>query len=507
MNHQAEQRVDGFLDSLNTFLSPDPLDAVGLQETGEPESNVVLFPSHLPAHDDAIALSSTPPIPAVHLPPTPALLAAASPPSLNLDQSLEALLAMIAPDHSRSETVSALRQVVDLLSDDTVAATATKAELQQLHQLYDDLQTQLNHLQAQIDPVQVQPSSDTAIAPDPTTPPPEASTIESSASDEIAPEATPPAAVTLPPDPSHTDPEPASSSQEGKRDRDRASKSASNKPRIAWPGVILAGLTLLTWGGYHYLTRHQRQLQQQLEQAVTTDPDLSLYRLQANVQGNSIILKGTVPDRSVRQQLTDLSQHLAPNHQIRNEIIVMDSPVMTAVQQTAATLNALEANTIQAQFEAGHVTLIGTTPSPENRDIIQARFQELTGVLTVDNQITVQPLSIPTRLYFGQNSATVPTVDRDAKLLPIRDVLQRHPHLTVNIVGYAHASETNPQQVAQSRAQAVQTLLEDYGIDRRRLLVTAGTSLPPNVQAEQDRWLHRTVVFEWASPDATAATP
>jgi outer membrane protein OmpA-like peptidoglycan-associated protein len=421
---------------------------------------------------------------------------------------------MIAPDHSRSETVSALRQVVDLLSDETVAETATKAELQQLHQLYDDLQTQLNHLQAQItpDPVQAQTSSDVAIAPEPEKLPAEASTPEVAPVEAIAPEpaASPLIASSEPDDDTASTAAAAalaSASSSQQEDSDRAPKSESDKPRIFWPGLILASLTLLSWGSYQYLTRHQRQLQQQLHQAVTTDPNLSLYRLNADVQGNSIILRGTVPDRAVHAQLTHLSQTLAPNHQIRDEMIVVDSPVIAAVQQTAATLNGLEANDIQAEFEAGHVTLTGTTSSSQNQTLIQERFQELTGVLTVDNQITVQPLSIATRLYFGQNSATVQTVDYDAKLLPLKKLLQRHPQLAVQIVGYAHTSETNPPQVAQSRAQTVQTRLEDYGIDRRRLQVAVGTGFPPNVQENQDRWLHRTVVFEWVAPDSTAATP
>ena len=70
--------------------------------------------------------------------------------------------------------------------------------------------------------------------------------------------------------------------------------------------------------------------------------------------------------------------------------------------------------------------------------------------------------------------------------------------LQLKIIGHSHREETSSgsRDLALERAQAVQTILEDIGIDRRRTIALSRPGSPPDVAPNQPRWFSRCVLFE-----------
>ncbi len=449
-------------------------------------------------------------------PEPPALPPAPHPHPVNLpalDATLEALVKLIAPEHSQGETLGALQQVVTVLNAEAGAALATQADVARLTADYEDLQGQVAALQTpapSLTPLVASPGPTDS----PTVPP-----MERATPPQPEPEMAPPALaipsaipdpdpptviVTATPDPLELTPNlEALTACEANRETPETAPAPPRRrfalTRRQGIGLLAIALTLGALVGYVQWIRPQRHLITQLESALAADPNLSLYRILPEVQGRRVILRGTVPHRELRQEIQTLINGLAPNYQIEDQLIVVDGPVIAAVNRLAATFNSLPGTLLTAQFHGGQVILTGTTAAIETEAMIVQRFEAIPGVMAVENFLRVQPLSLPTRFYFGHNKATVEPVDIKAKVIPVKNFLQQYPHLRVEIRGYSHGSEEGGDRLALQRAGAVQTLLEDYGIDRRRLAVVRTGGSPANVTPDQDRWLHRTVAFNLLS--------
>lgn len=140
------------------------------------------------------------------------------------------------------------------------------------------------------------------------------------------------------------------------------------------------------------------------------------------------------------------------------------------------------------------VVLRGWVSRAVDRENIGQLFAQIPEIGSVTNQIKVKSPEITTQIYFYGNSATVTPRDISTKLLAVKQTLEQFPSIQVQILGYAAVTE--PLSLAQERAEAVQNILADQGIDRRRLLIAAQSDFPPGVTADQDDWLSRCVVFE-----------
>jgi outer membrane protein OmpA-like peptidoglycan-associated protein len=271
-----------------------------------------------------------------------------------------------------------------------------------------------------------------------------------------------------------------------------------------WHPVLIALLmlvaTLVPWGIYRMMTRTQRLLENRIDHTFTADPQLAVYRLDASIWRNTVTLTGTLPSRDLRDHAQQLASAIAPQFNLKDEIIVVDAQTEQEVGQLMNTFNQMDGVDIRAHFEQGTVLLTGRTIYPDGATQLGEAFRQISGVTSVENLVEVEPLAIATRLYFGQNSATIPESDYTAKLMPLENSLVQHPQWQVRIVGFAHPSEENPAALAEQRAQAVQTTLEDQGLDRARFRLDSRTTNPPGVNPGSDRWLHRCVIFEVIQP-------
>lgn len=266
--------------------------------------------------------------------------------------------------------------------------------------------------------------------------------------------------------------------------------------KMALLGLGVSTIVGITWGVYRVLLYPHQALETQLSQAFAADPELALYRLEAQVQRDGVALSGTLPNHQLRDRVRAVVVQQAPNRALNDQIIVVDAAVAQSVQQMSQTLNQTAGIAVEATFSAGIVALRGTAASRQEVERIARTFGQMPGVETVANQLRVQPLSIPTRIYFGQNSAQMQPMDAPRKIVPLAAYLKAHPHLQIQIVGYGHTSEANATAIAQTRAQAVQTALENHGVDRRRLQLSTSTHNPPGMAKGGERWLGRCVVFE-----------
>jgi outer membrane protein OmpA-like peptidoglycan-associated protein len=140
---------------------------------------------------------------------------------------------------------------------------------------------------------------------------------------------------------------------------------------------------------------------------------------------------------------------------------------------------------------------------PEDVENIIAAYEQIDGVESINSQLTIEPFPIATRLYFNLKSAEIIERDLEEKIRLMAQYLKQYPQLQVKLVGYKDRREKGQyKQIGLKRSQAVQTALESYGIDRRRIETSQASGIPPGVSKNQPQWLNRTVMIEIIKNDS-----
>ncbi|SKB15223.1 conserved hypothetical protein [Planktothrix sp. PCC 11201] len=268
-------------------------------------------------------------------------------------------------------------------------------------------------------------------------------------------------------------------------------------------GSVLLSLILIPWGIYQYRQHNFRQLETTLITALGVEPELSIYTFKVKAQDQTLVLEGKVPTARLKDKVEKIAQQTAPNFQINNRIIAVKVPpdpikVATEVKQMATIMNQISGISISAHYQNFQVNLKGKVIKSEDIQKITQAFKKIEGVDSVIANLTVQPLPIATRIYFNFGSAELVLKDIRGKLVPLAQYLKRYPDLKLQIIGYSHEQEKSRKHpdLALERAQTIQNVLEDLGIDRRRIETVGKIERPEGVDLNQEVWLSQTVLFE-----------
>jgi outer membrane protein OmpA-like peptidoglycan-associated protein len=268
-------------------------------------------------------------------------------------------------------------------------------------------------------------------------------------------------------------------------------------------GSVVLSLILIPWGIHQYREHNLRQLETRLTTTLGAEPELSIYTLKVKAQGKTLALEGKVPSARLKDKIGKIAQQIAPNFQINNRIIAVKVPpdpikVAAEVKQMVTIMNQISGTSISANYQNSQVGLTGKVIQSEDIEKITQAFKKIEGVDSVIANLTVQPLPISTRIYFNFGSAELVLKDIRGKLVPLAQYLKRYPDLKLTIIGYSHEQEKSRKhpKLALERAQTIQNVLEDLGIDRRRIETVGKIERPEGVDPNQELWLSQTVLFE-----------
>lgn len=74
--------------------------------------------------------------------------------------------------------------------------------------------------------------------------------------------------------------------------------------------------------GQHALTREERELLDRVRAAVSADTTLELGAVELEIDGHTIVLKGSVPGPSTKVRIEDLAGAVAGVEQVDNQLVV-----------------------------------------------------------------------------------------------------------------------------------------------------------------------------------------
>ena len=269
--------------------------------------------------------------------------------------------------------------------------------------------------------------------------------------------------------------------------------------------LLILSFTLLSviaipWGILQYRSAHIRSVEEKIELALASTPELSVYRLSVRASQGKLKITGRVPNQWLRIKAEQIAT-AATTWSVENQIISVDVPAdpilaKAEVERVTKILNQISGTVISANFIKDKVTVKGyVREAGDNKKIIEA-FEQIPGVKFVSIALEVKPLKLGVRIYFSPNSSTLPkNVGR--KITKVKLFLKQHPTSKLKIIGYSKPLHNqSAKKIALRRAQTVEQLLIQQGIPPSRLQVMGKVSLPPGVESSQFSWMRRCVIFE-----------
>nr|WP_322658055.1 BON domain-containing protein [Dendronalium sp. ChiSLP03b]MDZ8204344.1 BON domain-containing protein [Dendronalium sp. ChiSLP03b] len=268
-------------------------------------------------------------------------------------------------------------------------------------------------------------------------------------------------------------------------------------------GLTVISTILIPWSIWQYHSGVIHSTENQTLLALTSVPELAVYRLTVEVEHNKLKLTGRLPNQLLRQKAEQIVKLSSPNWLIDNQIILVEvppDPVLAAaeVKRVTAVLNQTNGTDISAQYIAGKVAVEGTINQIADAHNIVHAFEQIPGVKSVSSAVRVQPLQIEVRFYFQPDSASLMKADLEYKVQQVKFFLNQHPSKHLKIIGYSYdpTGAIASQKMALMRAKAVQQALIQLGVNSSHLHVIGRTNLPPGIDVTRPLWLSRCVILE-----------
>lgn len=284
-------------------------------------------------------------------------------------------------------------------------------------------------------------------------------------------------------------------------------KSTNKPPLLLIVGLAALGLIGVTSGIYEYRSGVAGKLEADIGLALQSAPELSVYRLTADVTDEVVQLSGRVPNQKLRSRAETIAQQAVPTFRLDNQIIAVEvppDPVLAEadVKRTVDLLNKVESIDISARYVGGKVAVKGSVVRGTDAQKITEAFEKIPGVKSVTNTVRVV-IELPSKvmeisIYFDAGAAILNPKEVTQKLNKVKELMQENSANNFRVIGYSDF-KSNPgenQKLALSRARNVKAALVKQGIDGNRIQIAATKGRPKGVDANQPLSLSRVVTFE-----------
>lgn len=277
--------------------------------------------------------------------------------------------------------------------------------------------------------------------------------------------------------------------------------SAKKSPKtLLFMGLGLLTLIALPIGFWQYQSHREQQLEAQVLEALASTPELAVYKLNVEANGDRLQLSGKLPNQYLRNRALQVASE-ATNTQIaianiNNNIHAVNVPpdpelVAIEVQRLTKALNYTQGVNIQTQFKNGQVTITGQIEQPRMMPKITQTFAKVSGITTVSNATTILNPQLATRIYFPFGITDLQPNDVE-KLIEVQAFLEMYPDYNIKILAKNDniGDRTINNQLGIKRAQNIREALIRRGVKAQRLQVSGIMDIAIQQSSDQMlRWV------------------
>ncbi|GBO56814.1 hypothetical protein APA_5149 [Pseudanabaena sp. lw0831] len=284
---------------------------------------------------------------------------------------------------------------------------------------------------------------------------------------------------------------------------EQAKKSKQSPKTLIFMSLAIFALIFVPIGIFQYQANRDRQLEAKVLEAFASTPELAVYRLNVNADGDRLKLTGKLPnqylrDRALQVAIVSTKSEIA-NSKINNNIYTVNMPpdpelVAIEVQRLTKALNYTQGVNIQSQFKDGQVTITGQIEQPSMIPKITQAFTQIAGITIVSNGATILTPKLSTRIYFPLWVTTLEPTDTE-KLIEVQSFLDLYPDYNIKIFVKNDniGDRAINSQLGMKRAQTVRDALLQRGVNAKRLHISGIIDI--SIQQPSDQML-RWVEFQ-----------
>ncbi|MBD2189561.1 BON domain-containing protein [Pseudanabaena mucicola] len=280
--------------------------------------------------------------------------------------------------------------------------------------------------------------------------------------------------------------------------------SAKKSPKtLLFMSLGLLTLIALPIGFWQYQSHREQRLEAQVLEAFASTPELAVYKLHVEANGERLQLSGKLPNQYLRNRALQVASE-ATNTQIaianiNNNIHAVNVPpdpelVAIEIQRLTKALNYTQGINIQTQFKDGQVSITGQIEQPRMIPKITQAFAKVAGIKTVSNATTILTPQLATRIYFPFGITELQPNDVE-KLIEVQAFLEMYPDYNIKILAKndSISDRTINNQLGIKRAQNIREALIRRGVKAQRLQISG--IMDKAIQQSSDQML-RWVEFQ-----------
>jgi outer membrane protein OmpA-like peptidoglycan-associated protein len=286
------------------------------------------------------------------------------------------------------------------------------------------------------------------------------------------------------------------------------------KPKDVSPFLLLLPILLVAALAYFYFDNYQQEQKQELiMDKFYHAPELNLYKIDAKIISDEVILSGMLPNERLRLLAESLVDQKSLHVKVRNDI-VLSVPIVTPEEIEAKRIlidklyNNQEDVTLSSQFNNGVITISGTVSNtPKMQEIIQ-EFSEIKGVEKVISSLRLKPEKITQQLSYDVaksdlSSSQKEILDMLISRYKLDDIAQQYSGYTLNVFAFTDGigDLKSNAEFAYKRAKNVYDYLIKQGVDKAYIRYKAINSPPEDYNISLDSRKARVSRFIWSEID------
>ncbi|MGL6344007.1 MAG: OmpA family protein, partial [Waterburya sp.] len=287
-------------------------------------------------------------------------------------------------------------------------------------------------------------------------------------------------------------------------DTEQPAKSSSPLT-LLWLLTFILGLILIPWGIVNYRGRVAHQVEEITAIELDAAPELSVYRLEPQVDKGILTIEGRVPSEYLRQQATAVTQPIASqnNLQLDNQIITVDVPadpsvIKGEIERLTNLFNQQPNTLINTKYQPKTVTIKGFIFNQSQQEAIIQAFRKIPGVEQVIIQVSDRLPTIEEQIEFNLGSNKLKFAENARKFEAITQFLAQYPQVNLKLIAFndPQGSITINRKLAQERCHNVKAALVAKGVNPDRLVARCQQNILFSDQNKPESWFDRYVSFE-----------